>query len=471
LIRAPDKSSYACGEVVTLTAQPDPGATFVGWGGTLRGTANPVDLTINADITVTANFALDASPPQISNVNVVASTTSASVSWQSDELSTGFVEYGLTTSYELGSVASSTLSTSHAVTLPGLSDGQVYHYRISAEDSLGNSVTGADATFTTAAASGGPIVDVWYGDSQSFGVLGSNPQRWINVLGQVSDPDGISALSYSLNGGQPQSLSVGPYKRLAEPGDFNVELDYQQLSPGINTIEIRATDGLGFETAKTVSVDYSAGNVWPLDYQVDWASAAEIGDVAQIVDGRWSIVDGELRNDLYGYDRIVAIGDISWTDYEVTVPVTVHSMNAVGFNPPNGAPGVGVMLKWPGHSDWNGEQPTWGYYPGGGGGWLRFDAGGTGTMHIDDFSPGGVFGIDPFLRAFAIGTRYVWKVRVQTQQDGSALYRMKVWADGSPEPADWELAGTDTIDVPGGCLVLIAHFTDVSFGNVVVRPL
>jgi hypothetical protein len=92
-------------------------------------------------------------------------------------------------------------------------------------------------------------------------------------------------------------------------------------------------------------------------------------------------------------------------------------------------------------------------------------------MHIDDFSPGGVFGIDPFLRAFAIGTRYVWKVRVQTQQDGSALYRMKVWADGSPEPADWELAGTDTIDVPGGCLVLIAHFTDVSFGNVVVRPL
>ena len=115
--RNPAQSSYSCGDVVTLTAQPDTGATFVGWGGALSGTANPASVTINADTTVTANFALDTTAPQVSNVNVTAGSTSAVLSWQTNELSVGVVEYGLTTSYELGSVASTTLSTVHAVTL------------------------------------------------------------------------------------------------------------------------------------------------------------------------------------------------------------------------------------------------------------------------------------------------------------------------------------------------------------------
>ena len=78
----------------------------------------------------------------------------------------------------------------------------------------------------------------------------------------------------------PQSLSLGPLRRLAEPGDFNVEIDYTELSPGANVIEIRAVDGLGFETVKTVTVDYSAGTVWRLGYQVDWSSVVEISGVA-----------------------------------------------------------------------------------------------------------------------------------------------------------------------------------------------
>jgi len=48
---------------------------------------------------------------------------------------------------------------------------------------------------------------------------------------------------------------------------------------------------------------------------------------------------------------------------------------------------------------------------------------------------------------------------------------MKIWADGLPEPAGWELVNTDTLDASGGCLCLITHYTKVSFGNVVVAPL
>ena len=81
--------------------------------------------------------------------------SSATIGWQTNEDSIGSVEFGLTPSYELGSVASSTLSTAHSVTLPGLTEGLLYHYRLSVEDGLGNSATGTDATFTTTSSGGG----------------------------------------------------------------------------------------------------------------------------------------------------------------------------------------------------------------------------------------------------------------------------------------------------------------------------
>jgi len=35
----------------------------------------------------------------------------------------------------------------------------------------------------------------------------------------------------------------------------------------------------------------------------------------------------------------------------------------------------------------------------------------------------------------------------------------------------WEFWGVDDIDTAGGCVILIAHYTDVSFGDIVVSPL
>ena len=470
VVLGPALSSYGCGDVVTLTAQPDPAAAFVEWGGALSGSSNPATLTVNADANITAEFAGDALPPQISNVSTTTTASSAVISWRTDEISTGVVEYGLTTSYELGSVVSSSTSTTHSVTLNSLSSEQLYHFRITAEDALANLVTTSDYVLTTASSFGGPTVDVWYGSSQTFGALGE-PQQWVNVLGQVYAPNGISSLTYSLNGAPAQSLSVGPFKRLAEPGDFNVELDFQEMSPGNNTVTVRAVDGLGFETVETINVTYEGGNVWPLPYQVDWSAVTQISEVAQVVDGRWSIVDGELSNDLQRYDRIVAIGDLSWTDYEVTVPVTVRQISPEGFEGTNGAPGAGVMLKWPGHTDWTGDQqPNWGYYPGGGGGWVAFAADGSGVLRLDDFGPGGVYKRD-LQSVITLNTTYIWRVRVTSQPDGSTLYQIKTWPEGTAEPTSWQLTDSEDNDVPGGSVALIAHFTDVTFGNVEIDPL
>ncbi|MEZ4620970.1 MAG: InlB B-repeat-containing protein [Caldilineaceae bacterium] len=54
--KAPDKTEYADGDVVTLTAVPAEGWAFVGWSGDLSGNANGASITLDSDKTVTANF-------------------------------------------------------------------------------------------------------------------------------------------------------------------------------------------------------------------------------------------------------------------------------------------------------------------------------------------------------------------------------------------------------------------------------
>jgi hypothetical protein len=53
---SPSGGSYAPGTLVTLTAVPGTAASFLGWGGALGGTQNPVTLLVDTDKTVTASF-------------------------------------------------------------------------------------------------------------------------------------------------------------------------------------------------------------------------------------------------------------------------------------------------------------------------------------------------------------------------------------------------------------------------------
>ena len=52
----PSAASYAPGTVVTLTALPDVGSTWTGWTGACTGTALTCTVTVNSNLSVTANF-------------------------------------------------------------------------------------------------------------------------------------------------------------------------------------------------------------------------------------------------------------------------------------------------------------------------------------------------------------------------------------------------------------------------------
>lgn len=311
----------------------------------------------------------------------------------------------------------------------------------------------------------GPAIDIWYGTSQVFGQHG-NPQRWISILGRVSDGDGVKSLKYSLNGGQQEALSIGPDgRRLASKGDFNVEIHRDRLRSGLNNVLLTARDKQGNRSSKTVALRYEEGNVWPVPYAIDWSKVSDIQDAAQVVDGLWEISPGGIRTTVRGYDRLLAIGDVTWTDYEVTVPFTVHSRGK------SGAPGVGILMRWKGHTDdpVPGWQPNSGWYPLGALGWYRWYDSGARKFHI--------YGNQKRLLAstsnlkLRLNKRYLMKMRVETTPGQGSIYRLKMWRAGKAEPAGWTLKGKDSRNAPlNGSLLLVAHQVDVTFGDVQVRP-
>lgn len=322
------------------------------------------------------------------------------------------------------------------------------------------------------AAASSPVIDIWYGSSQNFGHIG-NPQQWVNVLGKVSDPDGVTALSFTLNGGPSQTLSLGPdTRRLADPGDFNVEIDHANLLDGANLVVITATDSLGNQSVENVTVNYTANQVWPLGYTTDWSLATDISEQAQVVDGQWALVANGVRTTALGYDRTFVVGDLQWTDYEILVPITVHALDPIDpiENPVSTGQGVGFVNRWVGHSTLvSGEQPHAYWLPAGATAWYAFEedayqlSAGNGISERDYSGP-----------IMQLGQRYYWKLRSETFPSGETYHGMKVWRDIDPEPANWRLTG---VNQPGdsllgaGGVVFVAHHVDATFEDIQITDL
>jgi hypothetical protein len=323
-----------------------------------------------------------------------------------------------------------------------------------------------------------PYINVWYGQTQHFGTMG-RPQIWVNLLGNVSDPDGISDLSYTLNGGVPHELGVGAdSRRLYRDGDFNIEIGFAELNAGANPVVITAVDFVGNMRQRTVTIDYPGVSVWPATYGVDFASVAalangapDLNGVAQVVDGLWAKDTDGVHPAIAGYNRVIAIGDETWTDYEVTVSLRVNAVDPSGFNPVSTAPGFGMQFRWRGNTS---EpplcvQPRCGWLPSGAGLWYdysleRLSLGGA--LGDSDFFAG-----DPQERSIDLGQNYFFKARVETVATGT-FYGAKIWREGAAQPADWEFSGiSDDNDPPSGSFYLIAHHTDVTFRTVNVAPL
>ncbi len=315
------------------------------------------------------------------------------------------------------------------------------------------------------------LIDVWYGNTQNFGGLG-NPIPFIDIVGNVS-PSKNTVMFYTLNGGVQETLSLGPDdRRLEKPGDFNADIPIKNLLPGANQVVLTALDG-GVTERETVTVHYTAGQAWPLPYSINWSTAGSIGNVAQVMDGKWTIDSGTLKPVELGYDRFVAIGEQSWSDYEITVPITILGLDSSGFAPPSNGCGVGFLMRWPGHSDLPaslaGRQPKTGYLPLGALGWNEWTASGQKVRLLGNNIQ--ILDQDSTGRILNFNTQYIFKMRVESIPGNGGLYMMKVWEAAGIEPVEWDLIGQEaTTDPQEGSVLLVAHHVDARFGNVTVVP-
>ncbi|NJD04599.1 MAG: hypothetical protein FIA99_18840 [Ruminiclostridium sp.] len=322
----------------------------------------------------------------------------------------------------------------------------------------------------------GPVINLWYGDEQKFGHLGT-PQRWVNVLGNISGKSRFFDAKYSLNGSEFRKLPIGPDgRRLNRHGDFNINLPLKVLKNGENKIVIEVKDIPGGYVKKELTLLYSPGNLWPLPTAVDWSRCENLLECAQVVDGLWKLENGEVRTVEVGYDRLIALGDIFWKDFEVTVPVTIHSFDESAHGLPNSVhSAVGMVLRFAGHACWDGSDPCFGYAPSGAIAWYSY------IPELDDyritFMAGAdmsveFMGIEPTGRKLSPGVRHIFKARVESRENKTSIYHLKVWREGNKEPEKWDTGITGVLgELTHGCVLLVAHHCDASFGNVIVTPL
>ncbi|MCX6756110.1 MAG: chitobiase/beta-hexosaminidase C-terminal domain-containing protein [Candidatus Nomurabacteria bacterium] len=140
---------------------------------------------------------VDYKSPVQSSINTTTTSTTADVTWITQENTYSLVDYGLTSSYgsSSGSLSSGSTVMTHDTSLSSLTVCTIYHYRISSRDLVGNNTVSGDNTFHTAGCPD-PVSSV--------------PAGIYNGTQSVSlSATGSSFIRYSINSGYPADCSSG----------------------------------------------------------------------------------------------------------------------------------------------------------------------------------------------------------------------------------------------------------------------
>ncbi len=321
-------------------------------------------------------------------------------------------------------------------------------------------------------------ITLWYGSRQIFGVPGI-PQRWVNVLGCVQGP--ATLLTCRINDDPPQPLSLGPDGlRLREPGDFNAEIPVDRLRPGDNAIRLEALDADGCSTHTDAVIHWRPGNTWPLPCAIDWPAhpcpgrPAAITDRVWIVDGRWRRDGGGIRPALAAYDRLVALGDMTWADYRVRVHAAIHGFEPNIKHPDRLRGGLGILVRWTGHHH-DAHQPHREWRPNGAIAWYRTNWEHGSTLREFNIS-------DAVLEDRAKvssppcdlppGQAVLLDFSVRSRPGRTSVYHFTAAPAHHPDQPFCDLTAEGTEgEAPTGSILLIALHCDVTLGRIQVDPL
>jgi len=141
----------------------------------------------------------DTTAPILSNIEVVDITTSsARVTWETDELTDSSLSYGIDETYG-SEIDDATLSTEHSLILLLLDDDTEYHFMVSSTDGFGNVVRSSDQTFTT-------LVDDPPVNVSNLSVVAGDTQNQLTWTNPEEDDLSNIQIIYKIDG-----YPTGPY--------------------------------------------------------------------------------------------------------------------------------------------------------------------------------------------------------------------------------------------------------------------
>lgn len=318
------------------------------------------------------------------------------------------------------------------------------------------------------------MIDFWYGERQRFGFHG-RPQRFVNLLGRVSDPARVRAFTCRVDGGAPLKIPLGPDGyRLAAPGDFNVELPYKDLSPGTHRVDFSLESHNGGIRHRSLELEIASPASSPGQIRLDFRNTPEIPDSVQVVDGRWIPTPQGLRIAEPYYDRALGFGDLSCQDAHLRAWVIFHGMTPPDPARDGGADVIhaGLALRWPGHDE-DKFRPRRKWYPLGASAEFRLS---PGLKHCGWRILGGPGSSvkPPPVSSVCLETLYLLEHRVRTLPPGISRHEARISHAAASLRAekDWDLVmekppgGTKT----GGALFL-AHYSDLTLCQLELLPL
>ncbi len=195
-----------------------PWTTSTTWNGShqllLKAFDSAGHIGTSPSVTVTVKNA-DTTPPVISAVRVLNTSSSATITWTTSEPANGQIEYG-TSPYSSSTPLVPSLTTAHSITISGLSAATTYYYRILSGDEAGNLAHSADLSFrTTATPNTSPSVVVGSPNGGETWAVGSVQ----NIIWSAFDDVAVTsvALWYSTEEGvNPKEIASG----LANSGSY-----------------------------------------------------------------------------------------------------------------------------------------------------------------------------------------------------------------------------------------------------------
>ena len=208
--------------------------------------------TLTAVVRDSSNNVATASPftvtvdnisPVISSIATSSITASGAViSWTTNELSNSRIDYGVSTSYG-SNVSSSTLTTTHLMSLTGLAAATTYHIRIQSADAIGNTATSSDVVFTTSVGADVAPPTV----SLTAPTNGATVSGLTTITATASDTVAVAGVTFKLDG----TVVIGSEDTTAP---YSIAWNSASTTDGSHTLSAIARDTSNNLATSTVSV-------------------------------------------------------------------------------------------------------------------------------------------------------------------------------------------------------------------------